>query len=937
METMTATGVLAGLTAEERHHLIAQGTVLPYNAGDVVIREQSGGREWYIVLEGLVRIDVDPTALGVLTPGSTDARPILTLGPGGGFGELALLDGQPRSAAVVAIVDATKLLIITPQAFDALLASGTTVAVTVLHGIVRDLAAKLRHSRQLLLEQLAAGYYIRALCEELDADCARVDPLVPLQKTLVIRDRDAFLLGDVAAVRDVAPTREILDVLVFAEPSDLHALLTRADPTREVILHGLFSLLRHGRLPTHAAHERLSYRFVPARGRRAGALLGNPGQLSASFRIDWEVKGWQYDAATATARASLCLTITADLAVVPGAHVAALIAGTRMPIQRAITAQLRRDGASGAGYRVLAVHHRTHEVAQTLQALRQLDFQIDAFVGIPYGEASWATSLMLDQASGHRYLCLQAIPHPTGPTSYCFDWLHSSFLPDDREREIARLYADLVNTGGYRAAMDALLTYLLEHAIRSCRERGERLLLYEDGTYLTPLIYTIYHAPQHPLHPLLGTAIDSGLLAGSVEVTSSGEQVQAALIREHVGRALLPVVSGARDDIKLVFEAVGVAEAVLGAASTALGNLGLPTFGFRRVAVLGGNGAIGVRVVEQLAERRRSVAQLFVVDPAPARFARGISVAGVPAITARLAYTRLPRYIVTSRCLPVALPLGEPITAEGMAEPLLAALAEAGRYDEVALRPGLLLPAPLLAMIWGLVAQRGGYQLDEPRTLADGAGVSVTLRRAGSERRVTILSPETVLAFPSLQPLIAAGVDTVIGVTGTAAFTDADFDAFLKWPGLVGAYDDLVLISGSSKDYEFQRVLARLDARRDGAGAPERALGNFHVRKSLHPDVGSVYLFSRGDVKKRLIVLANGFVVNFFARYEKGVKTEYMDPVMTMQLLSLVRLAAGAAPLAPGLHQAKGVLPAEHLRALWHALDASCSPLAFGKQAEALV
>jgi hypothetical protein len=73
-------------------------------------------------------------------------------------------------------------------------------------------------------------------------------------------------------------------------------------------------------------------------------------------------------------------------------------------------------------------------------------------------------------------------------------------------------------------------------------------------------------------------------------------------------------------------------------------------------------------------------------------------------------------------------------------------------------------------------------------------------------------------------------------------------------------------------------------------------------------------------------MLSDGFVVNFFARYEKGVKTEFIDPIMTMQMLELVRLTGDRPALPPGLHQAKEVLEPGHLRDFWRALDACCAP-----------
>jgi CRP-like cAMP-binding protein len=917
---MTPSGVLAGLTAQDLDHLITLGTILHCAAGEVVFRENSLGREWYIVLEGSVRVDVDPDALGVLAPGASDPRAILTLGAGSGFGELALIDAELRSATVVALTDDTRLLVITPQAFEALMNAGHSVAPIILRNIVRDLAAKLRRTRLLLVQQLVIGHHIRALREELDADSALVDPLIPLHKTLVIRDPDAFVLGDLAANRDALPSKEILDVLVFAEPRDLHPLLNHAEPSGEAILHGLFTLIRHGRLPTHTAHEQLSYRYVPERGRRAGTLLVAAAAGEGPLRIDWEVKGWDLDPASNVARASLCLSVASDPSTAPGAHAEELIAGTTMPIQAAITAQLEAAGVSGAGYRVLAVHHRTHEVAHTLQMLRRLGFTIDAFVGIPYGEASWATNLMLDRAAGHRYHCLRSIQHPSGPPRYLFDATHSSFLADEIERDLTRLYDDPANAGSYFGAMNALLTYLLEQAIRTCRERGERLLIYEDGAYITPLIYAIYHQPAHPLHAMLRAAVDNRLVVGSIEVTTSGERKQVAVIREHGGQALLPVVSGARDDVKLIFEAVGVAEAVIQASATALGNIGLPTFGFRRIAVLGGNGAIGVRLIERLAETLRDTRNLFVVDPTPAPFARPLPLDDTPQIASRLRYLPMPRYPVAEGCALLTPAGGAHASAEGLAAQIVAALAADG-CDQLAIREAAGLPAPVLAAAWEIVAQRSGFSMAEERPLDGGLGRRALLRRDAEERPVSLLAPGVVLAFASLQPLLRAGVDTVIGVTGTPAFNEADLDAFLDRPVAPGACDDLALISGSSKDYEFQRILGRLNGGGD--------LHGFRARKAIHPDVGAVYHLTRDGAQKRLVLLADGFVVNFFARYEKGVKTEYMDPIMTMQLLGLARLAGGGPDLEAGLHQAKDVLRPEHLRAFWRTLDASCGPPEF--------
>src|SRR5438132_8544209 len=61
-------------------------------AGTTIVKEGDNGNEFFVILDGTARV-------------SRQGRKIATLGPGSGFGELALLENAPRNATVVADTD----------------------------------------------------------------------------------------------------------------------------------------------------------------------------------------------------------------------------------------------------------------------------------------------------------------------------------------------------------------------------------------------------------------------------------------------------------------------------------------------------------------------------------------------------------------------------------------------------------------------------------------------------------------------------------------------------------------------------------------------------------------------------------------------------------------------------------------------------------------
>jgi CRP-like cAMP-binding protein len=89
-----------------------------YAAGETIVKEGDQAVAFYVIVSGKVAI----------TKGDTQ---INTLGPGEPLGEMALLDGLPRSTNVVALED-TELLAMTRWDFTAELRTNPSIAVAML-------------------------------------------------------------------------------------------------------------------------------------------------------------------------------------------------------------------------------------------------------------------------------------------------------------------------------------------------------------------------------------------------------------------------------------------------------------------------------------------------------------------------------------------------------------------------------------------------------------------------------------------------------------------------------------------------------------------------------------------------------------------------------------------------------------------------------------
>jgi CRP/FNR family transcriptional regulator/CRP/FNR family cyclic AMP-dependent transcriptional regulator len=100
--------LLAKLTGPDLRALAGRGRVRRYAAGVTIFREGDRGDSLHVVMEGVVRVSV-------VSPRGEEAT-VALLGAGEFVGDLALLDGLPRSANAIA-TEATKTLMVTREDF----------------------------------------------------------------------------------------------------------------------------------------------------------------------------------------------------------------------------------------------------------------------------------------------------------------------------------------------------------------------------------------------------------------------------------------------------------------------------------------------------------------------------------------------------------------------------------------------------------------------------------------------------------------------------------------------------------------------------------------------------------------------------------------------------------------------------------------------------
>lgn len=127
LDMLAAVPLFSACNQSELRQIARLGTPVPIPAGRVLTTEGTPGREFFLIVNGTAECTIG---------GSHAARFV----PGDFFGEMALLDGGPRTATVVAESD-MEVIVLDAREFASLLAASPTISAKVMATLARRLRA----------------------------------------------------------------------------------------------------------------------------------------------------------------------------------------------------------------------------------------------------------------------------------------------------------------------------------------------------------------------------------------------------------------------------------------------------------------------------------------------------------------------------------------------------------------------------------------------------------------------------------------------------------------------------------------------------------------------------------------------------------------------------------------------------------------------------
>ncbi|MEX0785696.1 MAG: cyclic nucleotide-binding domain-containing protein [Dehalococcoidia bacterium] len=125
VDALSGVPLFSGLSKSQLSLVERSADEVHADAGAVLAREGGLGREFLLILDGRARVE-------------RNKRKLAQLGRGDFFGEMSLIDGEPRSASVIAETPVT-LLVMEGRSFRAVLEDAPPMARKIMMGLCQRL------------------------------------------------------------------------------------------------------------------------------------------------------------------------------------------------------------------------------------------------------------------------------------------------------------------------------------------------------------------------------------------------------------------------------------------------------------------------------------------------------------------------------------------------------------------------------------------------------------------------------------------------------------------------------------------------------------------------------------------------------------------------------------------------------------------------------
>jgi CRP-like cAMP-binding protein len=195
LDALAAIPFFAGLDRDALERLTGSMRSRRFRRGEVIFHLGDPGDALFVIMSGDVKISL---------PSETGEEAILaTLGSGAVFGELALLDGAPRSASATALT-ATETVVLPRDRFRELIATEAGVREALLASIAGELRRLTTHVEELHFLDITGRLAARLVRLAQDGGTRTADGGIRLRKNLT--------QGDLAAM--VGCTRQSVNKLL---------------------------------------------------------------------------------------------------------------------------------------------------------------------------------------------------------------------------------------------------------------------------------------------------------------------------------------------------------------------------------------------------------------------------------------------------------------------------------------------------------------------------------------------------------------------------------------------------------------------------------------------------------------------------------------------------------------------------------------------------